>query len=79
MAMYIVLTAEQADHVRGPSLSTPSAALLPIERQGGVYILGIEVLDDPAHAAHWEYLGGAPQMDSDDPQFPAAIEPPEDE
>lgn len=73
MAMFILLTAEQADHVRGPSENTSGASLEPVERQGGVFILGVEVLTDPAHATHWEYLAPLPQMDSDDPEFPPPI------
>jgi len=77
MAMFILLTAGQADHVHGHSVSTPSGALEPVERQGGVFILGVEVLTDPAHAAHYEYLSALPQMDGDDPDFPGGIQPPE--
>jgi hypothetical protein len=76
MAMFILLTAEQADTVRGPSSSAPSAALAPVERQGGVFILGVEVLGDPAHEAHEALLGGLPQKDSGAPDFPPTIEPP---
>lgn len=72
MAMFILLTAGQADHVRGPSISTPAAALDPIERQGGALILGIDVLTDPAHAAHRDFLSVLPGLDSSDPSFPAA-------
>jgi len=74
MAMFILLTAEQADTVRGPSSSTPSAALAPVERQGGVFILGVEVLGDPAHQAHWSYLSALPQLDSADPAFPPLLD-----
>ncbi len=74
MSMFILLTTEQADHVRGPSAVTPGAALEPIERQGGVFILGVAVLTDPAHEAHWEYLSALPQLDGSDPEFPPAIE-----
>jgi hypothetical protein len=77
--MFIVLTAGQADHVRGPSISTPAAALNPIERQGGTFILGVEVLDDPAHIAHREYLEALPQLDGNDEQLPPAFNPPEEE
>lgn len=73
MALFIFLTSEQADQVRGPSDVTPSAALNPIERQSGIFILGIAVLADPAHEAHWEYLGALPQIDSTDPDFPPEL------
>tara|TARA_R110000822_G_scaffold170213_1_gene310106 strand:- start:499 stop:714 length:216 start_codon:yes stop_codon:yes gene_type:complete len=70
--MFILLGAAQADVVRGPS--TPSAALNPTERQGGVFILGVEVLTDPAHAAHRDYLAVLPQMDSANPAFPPPVD-----
>lgn len=71
MPSFIILTAEEADLVRGPSDSTPSAALVPIERHGGVYVLGAGVLDDPAHAAHRDALAALPTLDSASPSFPA--------
>lgn len=73
MSMFILLTAEQADQVRGPSLATPSAALNPIERQGSVFILGVEVLTDPGHEPHRDFLSALRQLDSSDPSFPAAM------
>lgn len=72
MAAFIVLTAAQADQVRGPT--SPTTALLPVERQGGVFILGAEVLADPAHVQHHAFLAGLPVMDSDHPAFPPVIE-----
>lgn len=72
--MFILLTAGHADHVRGPSVSVPSAALEPVARQGGVFILGAAVLADPAHAAHHDYLMKLPQMDSSDPAFPPELD-----
>ena len=74
MATAILLTAEEADLVRGPSAVTPSAALAPIERTGGVFILGVEVLDDPAHKHHHEFLSSLPVLDDNDPNFPKNIE-----
>lgn len=74
MARFIILTAEQADQVRGPSASDPWATLDPVERQGGKFILGLRVLTDPAHEAHWEFLGALPQLDTSDPAFPPEIE-----
>ena len=72
MAMFILLTAGQADYVRGPSVLTPSAALDPVERQGGLFILRVNVLADPAHEAHREFLSVLPQLDGGDRSFPAA-------
>jgi hypothetical protein len=76
MPVFIVLTADEAAHVRGPAI--PPYALEPIERQGGVFILPAGVLDHPAYAMHVEFLAVLPQMDSADPSFPAALDPAED-
>ena len=78
MALFILLTAGQADAVRGTSEAVPSAALDPVARQGSVYILGVEVLADPAHAAHHDYLATLPRMDDSDPSFPAPYPSPEE-
>jgi len=76
MPMFIVLTANEAAHVRGPA--DPPYALEPIERQGGIFILPAGVLDHPAYATHAEFLAALPQMDNADPSFPAALDPSED-
>lgn len=75
MSMFILLSAGQADRVRGPSITTPSAALNPIERQGGVFILGVEVLADPSHEPLRNFLSVLPQVDGNDSSFPAAKPP----
>lgn len=72
MSLFVILEAAQAEAVRGPT--TPPSALDPIARLGGVFILPLAVLDDPAHALHHELLLQLPQMDSGDPAFPAALE-----
>lgn len=54
----IILTAEQADHVRGPTAN--GAALEPRELPGGVFILPEAVLADPNHAMHHDYLAALP-------------------
>jgi len=74
MEKYLLLNAEQAAHVRGPSATDPSSVLAPAVRQGGVYILPDTVLTAEAHEAHWEYLASLPQMDRNDPGFPPALE-----
>lgn len=74
MEMFILLTAEQAAHVRGPSATEAGEALNPIERQGGVFILGAEVLTASAHEAHWAFLAALPQVGREDPAFPPALE-----
>lgn len=60
----IVLTAEQAAAVRGPSAEAPTrAALAPIALTDGRFILGVEVLDDPNHAEHRALLQGLARTD----------------
>ena len=79
MPEFIVLTvdqATQATQVHGSAL--PPYALVPIERQDGVFILPADVLDHPAYAMHAEFLATLPQMDSTDPSFPAPLDPAED-
>lgn len=73
MSEFIILTTEQANSVRGVSGGT---GLNPIQRAGGVFILGVEVLTDPAHADHRDYLAALPVVSVGDPDFPAEIAPP---
>lgn len=47
--MMIVLTAEEADKVRGRSPRDAGCALDPVQLMDGRYMLPPEVLDDPAH------------------------------
>jgi hypothetical protein len=68
---FIILTAEQADMVRGPTAE--GAALAPVPRQGDLSILGVVVLADPAHAEHHEYLATLPVLADDDPAFPPPL------
>lgn len=75
MTTCILLTAAEADQVRGPSATDPHAALHPVEREGGVFILGVEVLQDVAHRAHWAFLETLPTKDSNDADFPAELPP----
>lgn len=70
MSTFILLTAEQADRVRGLSVASPYAALNPIACPGGVFLLGADVLFDPAHEAHREFLATLPEMEDADPDFP---------
>lgn len=73
MGLFIILEAVEADQVHGPSATDPMSALNPIERQGGKFILPVAVLTDPAHEAHWEFLGTLAKLDSGDPEFPGEI------
>ena len=61
MTTIILLTNEQADHVRGPSSEAPQmAALEPVALSDGRFMLSVAVLDDPAHGAHRDYLSALP-------------------
>ena len=61
MPTVILLTAAQADAVRGPSNEAPTqAALLPVALTDGRYILGVEVLTDPLHVEARAFLTSLP-------------------
>ena len=47
MSEHIILTAEEAEKVRG--VTRPGHALDPVEIKDGTFILPVEVLSDPAH------------------------------
>lgn len=67
MARVILLSGAQADAVRGPSAESPSMATLePVALTDGRYILGVEVLSDPAHAEDHDYLAALPTADAAD-------------
>lgn len=72
MADFLILTAEQADAVRGPTIAP--GMLNPIERAGGVFILPAAVLKDPCHAPARDALLELPSLDSADPLFPASLD-----
>lgn len=61
MPQMLVLTAEQADQVRGPT--TPGRALEPVEIGEGVFILPLAVLADDHGAAVLEILRSLPIED----------------
>lgn len=58
--MLISLTKTQADAVR--SKPTPYAALEPVLLADASYILGVEVIADPAHVAKKATLQACPQV-----------------
>lgn len=61
MSAFILLSANEAGAVRGPSIKTPTlAALQPIALTDGRFILGAEVLTDPAHAKHFAFMSALP-------------------
>jgi len=65
----IVLTASEADAVRGASGA--GAALEPVALADGVtFVLPEAVLTDPAHAAHRDYLLGLPRRAIDASEWP---------
>ncbi len=64
MSTIILLTATQANSVRGASSVTPTSALAPLALTDGRYILGVEVLDDPAHAECRALLLTLPTVDA---------------
>lgn len=64
MSDVIILTAAEAEAVRGNS--TPIAAIEPVALKDGRFILGVEVLNDPAHAKHLSKLSGLSKSDAKD-------------
>lgn len=77
MSTFIKLTSAQAASVRGPSETKPMFALDPVERVGGIFLLPVVVLAEPAFDEHKEFLQSLPQIDSDDPAFPDPMPSPE--
>jgi hypothetical protein len=64
MATVILLTAAQAAQVSGASEEVQNfAALQPIALTDGRFILGPEVLDDPAHVEDRAFLSALPQVE----------------
>lgn len=62
--MFILLSANEAGSVSGPSTEAPAlAALQPIALNDGRFILGAEVMTDPAHAEHWAFLSTLPTVE----------------
>ena len=58
----IILTAQQADDVRGPT--SDGCALSPVPLADGVtFVLPETVLDDPAHQQHHEALALLPRRE----------------
>lgn len=62
--MLLILTAAEADAVRGKS--GPMAEIVPIPLADGRFVLGSEVLDDPAHAARRATLVNLPAIETKD-------------
>jgi hypothetical protein len=60
MKIMLLLTAEQAALVRGPSANDPAAVLEPVALPDGRFAVPATVLDDPAHESFHEMLGSLP-------------------
>jgi hypothetical protein len=56
--MMILLTAAERDQVRGPT--EPGHALEPRPLKSGDFVLPPEVMDDPMHAEHHDFLNTLP-------------------
>jgi len=56
----IVLTAEEADKVRGRSPKDATAAIAPVALKDGLFFLGEEVLADPLHEDVRDFLAAMP-------------------
>jgi hypothetical protein len=63
MAMVILLSAAEAEEVRGPSALHLAAALNPLPLTDGRFYLAAGVVDDPLHGAHQALLASLPQAD----------------
>lgn len=61
----IVMTAEEADKVRGRSPKDIGKALDPVPAKDGSFYLGIEVLEDPAHEDVRDFLQSLPVVTID--------------
>lgn len=57
----IVLTAEEASKVEGRSPKDAGCALKPAPLKDGRFMLGEEVLDDPAHSDARDFLATLPR------------------
>ena len=56
--MMILLTPAEADEVRGDT--EPGHALEPVKLKSGDFVLPPEVMDDPMHAEHHDFLNSLP-------------------
>lgn len=70
----IVLTADEAAKVRGISPTQENAGLDPVPLKDGTFILGEEVLSDPAHADVRAFLAKLPTVKSIDASLSYGID-----
>jgi hypothetical protein len=61
MTDVLILTAEEADKVRGRSPKNAGHAIRPTLLKDGRFFLGLEVLDDPAHEDVRDFLAAMPR------------------
>jgi hypothetical protein len=71
--IFIVLGAEEAQAVRGPTTTGHALAPVPLA-DGEHFVLPAAVLDDPAHAARRAFLAALPQREVDPSEFPQTTE-----
>lgn len=64
MSVLIILTAQQAASVTGPSKTNPQASCAPVPLADGTFALPVEMLKDPDHASIAGFLGALPQVDA---------------
>lgn len=57
----IVLTAEEAEKIKGRSPRDRGRAIVPVPLTDGRFMLGEEVLDDPAHDDVRDFLAALPR------------------
>jgi hypothetical protein len=63
----IILNDADVERVRGPSEIDPLSALDPVPVPGGLWMLPLAVLADPAHERFRDFLQGLPQEDIPSP------------
>ena len=63
MSDVILLTADQANQVRGPSVLTPLVGLMPVGLTDGRYYLPASVLGAPQFATAYAVLAALPTAD----------------
>lgn len=68
--MFLILTAVQADALRGPT--SEGAELAPVALTDGErWVLPLAVLDDPVHVVRHAELASLPQGEVSPSEFPA--------
>lgn len=61
MTEVIILTADEAEKVRGRSPKDRGCAVYPVPLKDGRCFIGLEVLDDPAHDDVRDFLAAMPR------------------